>query len=144
MSDQELILVDAGGVRATIQASSRHLTDAPQEYGGYVTDITRTWPISGRFSAAQRDLYEAVLKIQRQLVSLCREDADVSLDELHAKSEEGLRTDLETLGFDLRDGAMGTLFPHHVSHHVGLDVHDLPGWSRKIKIKAGECITIEP
>jgi intermediate cleaving peptidase 55 len=141
----ELVLVDAGG-----------------EYGGYITDITRTWPVNGKFTDPQRDLYEMILKVQRSVVSLCREDADVSLDRLHRITEDGLRDGLKTLGFNM-DGnvslvtamillgcdansvkALETLFPHHVGHFIGLDVHDAPGHPRTGRLTAGECITIEP
>jgi intermediate cleaving peptidase 55 len=143
--DGELVLVDAGG-----------------EYGGYITDITRTWPVNGKFTDPQRDLYEMILKVQRSVVSLCREDADVSLDRLHRITEDGLRDGLKTLGFNMdgnvslvmvacllgrnanRVKALETLFPHHVGHFIGLDVHDAPGHPRTGRLTAGECITIEP
>ncbi|KAK8085089.1 metallopeptidase family M24 [Apiospora hydei] len=54
LNEDEFVLVDAGG-----------------EYGTYITDITRTWPVSGKFSPAQKDLYEAVLSAQRQSIGLC-------------------------------------------------------------------------
>jgi len=41
------------------------------EYHGYSSDITRTWPVGGRFSQAQRDLYEAVLSVQTELITMC-------------------------------------------------------------------------
>jgi len=41
------------------------------EYHGYSSDITRTWPVGGRFSEAQRDLYEAVLSVQTELITMC-------------------------------------------------------------------------
>lgn len=77
------------------------LVDAGGEYGGYITDITRTWPVNGKFTDAQRDLYEMILRVQRSVVSLCREDADVSLDKLHHITENGLRDGLKALGFDM-------------------------------------------
>jgi len=80
----ELVLVDAGG-----------------EYGGYITDITRTWPVNGKFTDPQRELYEMILKVQRSVVSLCREDADLSLDKLHRITETGLRDGLKSLGFNM-------------------------------------------
>lgn len=40
--------------------------------------------------------------------------------------------------------AMSVLFPHHLGHYIGLDVHDCPGYSRGYDLKAGNCITIEP
>lgn len=39
---------------------------------------------------------------------------------------------------------MSVLFPHHLGHYIGLDVHDCPGYSRGYDLKAGNCITIEP
>ncbi|KAI1827260.1 peptidase M24, structural domain-containing protein [Xylaria intraflava] len=120
------------------------LLDAGGEYGTYITDITRTWPVSGKFSAAQRDLYTAVLKAQRSSVSLCRSSANVTLDQLHTITERALHEQLTQLGFDLRGNAMSALFPHHVGHYIGLDVHDTPGYPRNVVLKEGHCITVEP
>ncbi|KAI2627050.1 aminopeptidase-like protein [Hypomontagnella submonticulosa] len=127
LNDSEFVLVDAGG-----------------EYGTYITDITRTWPVSGKFSAAQKDLYNAVLRAQRSSVSLCRASANVTLDKLHQITETALRDQLQQLGFDVSGDAMGVLFPHHVGHYIGLDVHDVPGYPRNVTLKEGHCITIEP
>jgi intermediate cleaving peptidase 55 len=123
----ELVLVDAGG-----------------EYGNYITDITRTWPVSGKFTPAQRDLYEAVLTVQRHVVSLCAATSCKTLDDLHLITEDGLREALRALGFDMSGDAINVLFPHHVGHYIGLDVHDMPGASRKQILGPGHCITVEP
>lgn len=127
LKPEDLILVDAGG-----------------EYGGYITDITRTWPNNGVFSQEQKDLYEVVLKVQRSCISLCRQDANVSLDKIHKIAEKGLKDGLKQLGFDTSGPALDTLFPHHVGHYIGLDVHDSPGYSRRETLREGHCITIEP
>ncbi|KAJ1337770.1 intermediate cleaving peptidase 55 [Microdochium nivale] len=127
LNNDELILVDSGG-----------------EYGTYITDITRTWPASGKFSAAQRDLYSAVLKAQRSSVSLCRASADMTLDKIHHITDTALREQLLALGFQLKGNEMSVLFPHHVGHYVGLDVHDIPGYSRAEVLREGHCVTIEP
>ncbi|KAI2633322.1 peptidase M24, structural domain-containing protein [Xylaria nigripes] len=127
LKPDEFILLDAGG-----------------EYGTYITDITRTWPVSGKFSPAQRDLYNAVLKAQRSSVSLCRASANMTLDKLHSITERALREELKQLGFDLGGNAMDKLFPHHVGHYIGLDVHDVPGYPRNVPLREGHCITIEP
>lgn len=130
---------------AALAADETVLVDAGGEYGGYITDITRTWPVGGRFSDPQRDLYEAVLRVQRQCVKLCRADAGVSLDEIHRAAEGGLRDELSALGFDVRGpGKLDVLFPHHVGHYVGLDVHDVPGYGRGVTLKKGHCVTVEP
>lgn len=78
-----------------------------QEYGGYIADITRTWPVNGKFTEAQKDLYEAILKVQRTCISLCRQRANVSLDKLHEIAENGLKEQLKQLGFDVS----GTVWP---------------------------------
>ncbi|KAL2266193.1 hypothetical protein VTJ83DRAFT_5545 [Remersonia thermophila] len=130
------------------------LVDAGGEYGWYATDITRTWPLAGKFSAAQRDLYGAVLAAQRECVNLCRADAGLSLDEVHRAAERLLQRELERIGFSFGaarslgfgggDDVMSTLFPHHVGHYVGLDVHDVPGYPRSVPLRAGHVVTIEP
>ncbi|KAM4063082.1 metallopeptidase family M24 domain-containing protein [Hirsutella rhossiliensis] len=125
--DGDFILVDAGG-----------------EYGSYITDISRTWPASGRFTAAQRDLYEAVLRVQRTSVSLCRASARMSLEDIHGVTARGLVDQLQGIGFDVSMANLGQLFPHHVGHYIGLDVHDCPGYSRRELLQAGHCVTIEP
>ncbi|KUI69863.1 Intermediate cleaving peptidase 55 [Cytospora mali] len=127
LEGEELVLVDAGG-----------------EYGTYITDITRTWPVSGRFTPAQRDLYEAVLRVQRTGVSLCRASSGMTLDGIHRATEHALRNELSRLGFDMSGNNLEALFPHHVGHYVGLDVHDCPGYGRSVALKAGHCVTIEP
>ena len=78
----------------------RYLTNA-QEYGGYISDITRTWPVNGKFSEPQRDLYTAVLNVHRSCVSLCRESAGLSLDRLHGIAEQGLKDQLQQLNFNV-------------------------------------------
>lgn len=127
LRDGQMVLVDGGG-----------------SYGGYIADITRSWPISGKFSDPQRDLYEAVLKVQRSCIALCRESANVSLDKLHDIAETALKDQLEQIGFDMSGKAIEALFPHHLGHYIGLDVHDSVGYSRKVVLSEGHCITIEP
>lgn len=127
LKDGQTVLVDAGG-----------------EYGGYITDITRTWPINGKFTDPQRDLYEMILNVQRSSVSLCRESSNMTLDKIHSITENGLKDGLRRLGFGVDGNAMEVLFPHHVGHYIGLDVHDCPGHPRSISLKAGHCVTIEP
>ena len=127
LQEDKLVLVDGGG-----------------KYGGYIADITRTWPVNGKFSAAKRDLYQAVLNVQRTLISLCRGSANLSMDRLHTIAEEYLSRELTQIGFDMSGKAIEKLFPHHLSHYIGMDVHDTVGYSRKAVLQEGHCITIEP
>lgn len=120
------------------------LVDAGGHYGGYMTDITRTWPNNGKFTDAQRDLYTAVLNVQRECVKLCIESKNLSLNEIHRFAERGLHDQLKQLGFDLAGGGIRDLFPHHVGHFVGIDLHDCATFSKDRKLQAGHVVTIEP
>jgi intermediate cleaving peptidase 55 len=147
--------VVAGGINANtihyvsndmlLARGSLVLVDAGAEYGGYITDISRTWPVDGKFSPAQRDLYDVLLSVQRHCVSLCHVQSGLSLDKLHKVAAASLTDGLERLGFDMEgDDAIGTLFPHHVGHYIGLDVHDCPGYPRSKPFETGMCVTVEP
>ncbi|EGE03757.1 Intermediate cleaving peptidase [Trichophyton interdigitale] len=127
LRDGELVLVDGGA-----------------QYAGYISDVTRVWPVNGKFTPAQRELYTAVLNVQRSCISLCRESASLSLDKIHDIAERSLREQLDSIGFNTSGSAMRTLFPHHVGHHIGLSVHDCGGYSRQEMLRKGQCITIEP
>jgi intermediate cleaving peptidase 55 len=147
--------VVAGGINANtihyvsndmaLKPSDLVLVDAGASYGGYVTDITRTWPVSGKFTPAQKDLYELLLAVQRSCVALCRTSASLSLDKLHSIASKSLSAGLADLGFDMSaHDAVSTLFPHHVGHYLGLDVHDSPGLSRSRLLEKGMVVTVEP
>lgn len=103
-----MVLVDAGGVGFYLHLLIAISLTSLQEFGGYITDITRTWPISGTFTPPQKDLYNAVLATQRHCISLCRANANVSLDELHKIAETSLKDQLKQLGFDM-SGNVGIL-----------------------------------
>jgi intermediate cleaving peptidase 55 len=120
------------------------LVDAGAQYGGYITDISRTWPNGGKFSPAQRDLYLAVLDVQRDAIKLCTEEKQMSLDKIHSITERKLKENLKDLGFDMSGNALINLFPHHIGHYIGLDVHDSPGYLRSETLVKGMCVTIEP
>ncbi|KDQ65103.1 hypothetical protein JAAARDRAFT_202334 [Jaapia argillacea MUCL 33604] len=130
------------------------LVDAGCEYNGYASDITRTYPLS-KFTQAQADLYSAILSVQKSLVASCSQKEGLSLNELHRRSVEGLRGELGRLGFNLggknsRGGNAGygdlerVLYPHHLSHPIGIDLHESTHFDRNAPLKAGNVITIEP
>lgn len=55
------------------------LVDAGVEYNGYASDITRTWPINGRFSDAQRELYQCILHVQKEIIKVCHTSFSIEL-----------------------------------------------------------------
>ncbi|KAG1715675.1 hypothetical protein ID866_1479 [Astraeus odoratus] len=112
---------------------------------GYASDITRTFPASGRFTSPQRDLYTAVLTAQKALVELCTEAASLSLHELHRRSCDLLRAELNQLGFQLHAGDLErVLYPHFLGHPIGIDLHESTNFDRGGRLEAGMVITVEP
>ncbi|TXT08674.1 hypothetical protein VHUM_02802 [Vanrija humicola] len=128
LGENDMVLIDAGG--------ERHM---------YASDITRTFPVSGKFTDPQRDLYQAVLNVQKECVKRVRLDEGVSLNELHRASCTLLNTELKNIGFRLSVGDVERkLYPHFLSHHVGSDLHDCPTADRSAVLREGNVITIEP
>ncbi|XP_067089086.1 xaa-Pro aminopeptidase 3 [Osmerus mordax] len=151
--------VVAGGNRANtlhyinnnqmVKAGEMVLLDGGCEYFGYVSDVTRTWPVNGKFSPAQVELYEAVLEVQRTCLSLC--SPGVSLDHIYSTMLALLGRQLRRLGLvrtSTSDAdavkAAKKYCPHHVGHYLGMDVHDTPELSRSQPLQPGMAITIEP
>jgi Xaa-Pro aminopeptidase len=128
MEDGDLVLVDAGA-----------------EVGMYAGDITRTWPVSGRFTPAQRAVYEVVLAAEEAGIAAVRPGAPYS--EVHETARRVLVEGMVELG--LLSGSVDELienegfkpfFMHKTAHYLGLDVHDA-GASRA---RGGEWLPFEP
>jgi len=122
MTAGELLVVDIGG-----------------EYHGYAADITRTLPVSGKFSAEQKQIYELVLAAQEAGIKACL--AGNNFGEPGKQAKNIIAKGLLDLGIikDLSDYT--TYFMHGTSHYLGLDVHDLGTYS---KLAPGNIITVEP
>ena len=105
------------------------VVDAAAEYGRYAADITRTYPVSGHFSADQAKVYRAVYQAQEDVFAAVK--PGVTMAELQHVCEESLR----------RAGYLAD-FIHSFGHFVGLDVHDVGDWERPIP--AGAVFTVEP
>ncbi|WP_254574351.1 aminopeptidase P N-terminal domain-containing protein [Stenotrophomonas acidaminiphila] len=128
------------------------LIDAGAEYHGYASDITRTFPVNGRFSAEQRALHELVLAAQA--AALEQAQPGIAYEEGHLAAVEVLTEGLLRLGLlrggleeNLIEGHYKRFYRHKTGHWLGLDVHDvgdykLAGESRLLE--AGMVFTIEP
>lgn len=135
LNDGDLLLVDAGA-----------------EYMFYSGDITRTYPVNGKFTAPQRRIYQAMLDLQLKLIAMIRpglphgrlqEETVKGVTEIML--EEKLITG--TLEDCIRNRTYAKYYPHGVSHLLGLDTHDagallIGGNSREME--SGWCFTIEP
>jgi Xaa-Pro dipeptidase len=148
--------------QARMKAGDMLLLDAGAECRGYAADITRTFPVSGRFSQRQKDVYSIVLEAQKSCIDLVRPgllSSDLHRNSMRViteglKSLRLLRGDTEGL---ITNGAVRLFYPHGVSHMMGLDVHDVTGGSRRklrnpfpftlrflAKLEPGFVISMEP
>lgn len=128
------------------------LIDAGAEYAGYAGDITRTFPVNGRFSAEQKALYNVVLAAQEAALATLKPGSDMA-HALKATAKvltEGL-ADLGILQGNLRElvanDAYRPLMIHGLGHWLGLDVHDVGTYTqsgKKRKFEPGMVLTIEP
>jgi Xaa-Pro aminopeptidase len=113
--------------------------DVGAECSDYATDVTRTTPVSGKFTARQRELYEIVLGAQKAAIAAIR--PGVRLRGEGRSLQQIAMEYINSHGKDLHGEKLGKYFNHGLGHHVGLDVHDA---SDNSPLKAGMVITVEP
>jgi len=128
------------------------LIDAGCELDGYASDVTRTYPVGGRFAGAGRAVYEAVLDAQKAAIALAA--PGVTLRDVHDVAVRRLSENL--IGLGLLAGSAGeavqseayrAYFMHHTSHWLGLDVHDAGSYTRDGSprpLEPGMVFTVEP
>lgn len=135
LNDGDLLLIDAGA-----------------EYDGYASDITRTFPVNGKFSGAQKDLYEVVLAAQLKAIDEVR--AGVPWEHVHETAVQVATEGMLDLGIlegsleeALEEEHFKDFYVHNTGHWLGLDVHDvgeyeIDGHSRVLE--PGMVLTVEP
>ena len=125
------------------------LMDFGAEYGGYCADLTRTVPVSGKFGRRQKTVYNACLHLHDYAKSILKPGISI-LDYTDKVGEEatqqflkiGLLRKSEVKNEDPENRAYRKYLYHGISHHLGIDVHDLG--TRTEPIKAGMVFTVEP
>jgi Xaa-Pro aminopeptidase len=115
------------------------LMDCGAEYHGYSADVTRTAPPSGKFSPAQRQVYELVLAAQEAGFAACRPNVDFEAP--NKATQEVVAAGLQKLGIIKKKEEFRRYYPHGASHYLGLDVHDRGAYG---PLQAGTVITVEP
>ena len=124
-----------------IDAGEVLLMDVGAECAGYASDITRTIPVSGKFTHRQREIYEIVLGAQKAAIAAVKPGQ--SLSKTVPNSLYHIAYDyIDSHGKDLHGDSLGKYFTHGLGHHVGLDVHD--AYDPAATLEAGMVITIEP
>jgi Xaa-Pro aminopeptidase len=125
------------------------LFDVGAVYANYACDVTRCFPVNGHFTPRQRQVYEAVLRVQKAAIALLR--PGTFLHEYHARVGEIMTAELLELGLitaeqvaaqDPAWPAYKKYFMHGTSHYLGLDVHDYGPWTAPMQV--GMVFTVEP
>ncbi|XP_004346213.2 hypothetical protein CAOG_05540 [Capsaspora owczarzaki ATCC 30864] len=162
--------VVAGGARATIlhyvqkdqllRANELVLVDFGSEYFGYCSDVSRTWPVSGKFNAIQRAVYEAVLSVNQKCIEVCDlgRNAGLRAADLSRHARNFTIQELEKLVpliiqpqfrhlYSTREQLIplaSQLFPHSIGHFLGMDTHDTSEIRQFETFVDGMVFTIEP
>lgn len=117
--------------------------------GGWAGDVTRTWPVDGKYSPAQADIYDVVLEAQQAAIAAAR--PGVRYRNLHLLATETLARGLTALGLlrgdageRAHDGSAALFFPHGVGHLLGLDVHDMEDLGDRAGYAPGRTRAREP
>lgn len=128
------------------------LVDAGAEFHCYASDITRTWPVNGRYSPAQRALYELVLEAQYRAIDEARPGQVFTA--MHDVAVRTLIRGLIKLGLlegsldaNLKSGAYKRFYMHKTGHWLGLDVHDVGDYridNEPRVLEPGMVVTVEP
>jgi Xaa-Pro aminopeptidase len=118
------------------------LVDAAANYQGLTGDITRTYPVNGRFTPAQRDIYSIVLAAQDAAIAAAR--AGNRTQDIEKAAEAAIKPALLKLGLitDASGDQFRTWYTHGICHWIGMDVHDVGDYRKPLA--AGMAFTIEP
>ncbi|RME04288.1 MAG: M24 family metallopeptidase [Planctomycetota bacterium] len=136
----------------TLRSGELLLVDSGADYRYYASDITRTFPVNGKFSEPQKEIYNLVLKAQEAVISLIR--PGVAFSALQEKAVQILTKGLIELGIlkgdwkkAVKSKTYRRFYMHNLGHWLGLDVHDVgryrtqEGWR---PLKRGMVLTVEP
>ena len=127
--------------RETCEDNTLILMDLGAKYDGYCADITRTYPVNGKFTKQQRAVYDVVLEAN-QVIARTAKPGMTTL-ELNNICKKVLAEGCIRLGLIEKEDEIGKYYMHGVSHHLGIDVHDVTVDSNK-KLRPGAVITNEP
>jgi len=125
--------------KTTVGDNTLILMDLGAEYHGYTADITRTIPSNGKFTTAQKLIYDLVYKAQE--ASILETTIGNKFKNTHQLTVDIINKGLAKLGIIENENSYHTYYPHGSSHHIGLDVHD-PGNYKSFE--ENMVVTVEP
>ena len=124
----------------TVKENDLILFDLGYSHNGYSADISRTFPVNGKFSGVQRSIYEAVLTCNKAVIAYAK--PGLTIKNLQEYATEVLRKECIRLGLMDANDDIRNYYYHNVSHHLGLDTHDIS--NREKPLECGNIITVEP
>ncbi len=127
--------------RDTCRDGDLLLLDLGTKWEGYCSDITRTYPVNGKYSERQRQVYDIVLKANRAVAEAAK--PGMTTMELNDICKKVLAEGCIELGLIKEEKEIGKYYMHGVSHHLGIDVHDVTVASNAA-LRPGAVITDEP
>lgn len=123
-----------------IEENKLVLLDVGAASSNYSADISRTFPVTGKFTERQKEVYSAVLFVQKTIINMVK--PGISMKELNEETAKLISKELIKLGLITDEKDYKKYYMHSVSHHLGLDTHDLG--SRTSVLEVGNVITVEP
>jgi len=116
------------------------LFDLGCEWNNYCSDISRTFPVNGKFNPRQREVYQAVLDVQEAVIAMIK--PGVTFEELNHFAKASLATACQKLGLIEKEEDVVNYYYHNIGHYLGLNTHDVGG--RGGTLQPGMVITVEP
>ena len=126
----------------TMQSGDLVVIDAAGEYSMYASDITRTLPVAGKFTARQREIYDIVLGAQQAAAAAFRSGKSHLRRDQSDSLHDVAYNYINTHGKDLHGEPLGKYFIHGLGHYVGLNVHDTGDYD--VPLGPGAVFTLEP
>ena len=118
------------------------LFDLGAQYKYYNGDISRTFPVSGKFTERQREVYNAVLSVNERVIEEMK--PGVSFLELNKKAKEWIADECISLGLITNKEDVSKYYYHSIGHSLGLDTHDIELENRNVIFEPGMIYTVEP
>ncbi|MGL5379416.1 aminopeptidase P family protein [Clostridium sp.] len=118
------------------------LFDLGAQYNYYNADISRTFPVNGKFTERQKEVYNAVLRVNEKIISEMK--PGVKFIDLNKKAKNLIAEECINLGLIKNKDEVGKYYYHSIGHSLGLDTHDVELENRDVTFEAGMVYTVEP
>ena len=152
IKDKAFKTIAAGGKNATILHYADNnsklkdgdlvLFDLGAQYNYYNADITRTFPVNGKFTERQRQVYEAVLRVNERVIKEIK--PGIKYKELNNKAKSWIAKECISLGLIKNEEEVSKYYWHSIGHSLGLNTHDIDSPTRDTVFEEGMVWTVEP